>query len=99
MPNCIIKFGKILEICKQFAVNLINEDGNIPRRGVVPTFSDLEVIALSFTVEALGVDSENYLFSRLEKECPNVIANLISHRQFNTRENSRLPLGKKFAGG
>ncbi len=40
--------------------------GNIPRRGVVPKFSDLEVIALSAIAEAFGIDSENHLFIPIE---------------------------------
>ena len=78
MHNFVAKFGKILEICKQFAGNLVNEKGNVPRRGVVPTFSDLEVVALSITAEALSIDSENYLFRRLNTECPGAIPNLIT---------------------
>lgn len=46
--------------------NLVNEFGNIPRRGVVTKFSDLEVIALSLTVEAMSINSENCLFVRLQ---------------------------------
>ena len=42
MYNLYTKFIKILEICKQFSQNLVNEAGNIPRRGPVPKFSDLE---------------------------------------------------------
>ena len=43
MHNFVTKFRKILEICKQFAGNLVNEKGNVPRCGVVPIFSDIEV--------------------------------------------------------
>ncbi|MGL5920396.1 MAG: IS982 family transposase, partial [Bacteroidales bacterium] len=46
MHNLYVIFGKYLEICKQFAGDLVNELGNINRRGVVPKFSDLEVISL-----------------------------------------------------
>ena len=53
MHNFIIKFGKILDIFKEFAGNRVNEFGNVPRRGVVPKFSDLEVLALSATAEVL----------------------------------------------
>ena len=70
MRNFVTKFGKILEICKKFPGNQVNEKGNVPRCGVVPTFSDLEVVALSITAEALSIDSENYLFKRLNTECP-----------------------------
>ena len=44
---------------------VVNELGNIPRPGVVPRFSDLEVVALSLTAEHLSIDSENNLFDRL----------------------------------
>ena len=49
MYNLYTIFVKILEICKQFSENLVNESGNVPRRGPVPKFSDLEVVALSLT--------------------------------------------------
>ena len=38
MHNLYTKFVKILEICKQFSENLVNESGNVPRRGPVPKF-------------------------------------------------------------
>ena len=72
----------------------LNEKGNVPRRGVVPTFSDLEVVALSITAEALSIDSENYLFKRLNTECPGVIPNLITRRQYNQRRKKTMMLGE-----
>lgn len=45
MHNFFVKFGKILDVCKSFSKDMVNENGNVPRRGVVPRFSDLEVIA------------------------------------------------------
>ena len=44
MYNLYTKFVKILEKCKQFSENLVNESGNVPRRCPVPKFSDLEVV-------------------------------------------------------
>ena len=44
MHNLYTKFVKILGICKQFSNNLVNEQGNIPRRGPVSKFSDLEIL-------------------------------------------------------
>jgi hypothetical protein len=63
----------------------INQKGNYIRRGTIPRFSDLEVIALSLTAECLGIDSENYLFSKLNKEYKVAFANMISRRQYNDR--------------
>ena len=84
MHNLYANFVKILEICKNFSINLVNELGNIPRPGVVPRFSDLEVVVLSLTAEHLSIDSENNLFDRL-KEYKTEMPNLISRRQFNDR--------------
>lgn len=64
MHNIYAIFGKILEICKQNAGNLTKELRYIKQGGVVPKFSDLEVMDLSLTVEILSIDSENNLFSR-----------------------------------
>ena len=85
MRNFITNFVRILGICKDFAGNRVNEHGNVPRCGVVPKFSDLEVIALGITAESFGFDSENLLFYRLHHECKEDLPNLISRRQFNAR--------------
>jgi hypothetical protein len=85
MRNFIANFDRILGICKTFAGSRVNELGNIPRRGVVPKFSDIEVVALSITAEAFNFDSENFLFHRLHNECKDDLPHLISRRQFNAR--------------
>ena len=85
MYNLYTKFVKILEICKQFSENLVNESGNVPRCGPVPKFSDLEVVALSLTAETESIDSEKWLFNYKLQEYKDSIPNLISRRQFNDR--------------
>ena len=94
MHNFHAIFRKILEICKQFSYDLVNTEGNSRRRGVVPRFSDIEVIALSLTAETLSIDSENYLFRKLA-ESKKEIPNLISRRQFNDRRKSTSELCEK----
>lgn len=88
MHNFIVKFAQILEIYKKFA-------GNRPHCGVVPKFSDLEVIALSATAEAFGFDSENYLFMRLNAEKEESLRNLITRRQYNQRRKLTAVLGEE----
>ncbi len=95
MCNLYTKFVKFLEICKHFSKDLVTESGNIRRPGPVPRFSDLEVVALSITAEAFSIDSENYLFNRMNKECPNAIPNLISRRQYNQRRKLTMALGEE----
>lgn len=84
MPNLYAIFAKLLNIYKQVAGNLVNESGNVPRRGVVPRFSDLEIVALNMTSEAAGIDSESLLFAKLQ-EYKLEFPNLISRRQYNDR--------------
>ena len=95
MYNLLTKFVKILEICKQFSENLVNEFGNIPRRGPVPKFSDLEVVALSLTAEAESIDSEKWLFDYKLQEYKDKFPNLISRRQFNDRRKKTAGLCEK----
>jgi hypothetical protein len=85
MHNLRTNSDKMLEICKQIGKGFTNIQGNIPRPGVVPRFSDLEVIALSLTAESLSIDSENLLFSKLESDYKGDFPNLISRRQYNDR--------------
>lgn len=95
MYNFIAKFGKILDIFKEFAGNRVDKNGNRPHCGVVPKFSDLEVIALSATAEAFGFDSENYLFKRLNAEKADAFPNLITRRQYNQRRKLTARLGEE----
>ena len=85
MHNLYTKFVRILEICKRFSYNLVNERGNIVRRGPIPKFSDLEVVALSLAAESESIDSEKWLFDHRLQEYKAQIPNLISRREFNDR--------------
>ncbi len=64
MHNIKTNFDKILVVIKDILGDEINEKVNYLRRGTRHRFSDIEVIALSLTAECLGIDSENYLFSK-----------------------------------
>ena len=85
MHNIKANFDKIIEVIKEIIVDEIDSKGNYLRRGTKPKFSDIEVIALSLTAECLSIDSENYLFAKLNKEYLKDFENLISRRQYNDR--------------
>lgn len=91
MHNLKANFDKILKTITPFTKNLVNNLGNVPRRGVVPKFSDLEVIALSLTAEAVSIDSQNYLFYLL-KGYQSEFKNMISRRCYNDRTKFLEPL-------
>ena len=95
MHNLKTNFDKILNICKLHSKGLVNEFGNVPRKGTVPKFSDLEVIALSMTSEALSIDSENLLFLKLNTDYKNDFPDIISRRQYNDRRKQSFNLQKE----
>lgn len=82
MHNLYTKFVKILKTCKLFSENLVNELGNIPRRGPIPKFSDLEVVAFSLSAETESIDSAKWLFAYRLQEYKDKFPTLISCRQF-----------------
>lgn len=85
MHNIKTNFDKIIVVIKDILQVEINDKGNYKRRGTVPKFSDIEVMALSLTAECLSIDSENYLFSKLNNEYSDAFKNMISRRQYNDR--------------
>ena len=63
----------------------------MPRPGVVPRFADPEVVALGMAAEAIGIDSEFLLFSKL-KEYRRKMPHLIFRWQYNDRHKPTVPL-------
>ena len=95
MHNLKVNSNKALNTCKLHSDELVNELGNVQRRGTKPQFSDSEVIALSMTSEALSIDSENLLFSKLRTDYKNDFPTLISRRQYNDRRKNCFILQKE----
>ena len=86
-------FDKVLSIVNELITHrsyLLN--GNVLRPGPKPKFTDVDVIALSLTVECMGIDSENLLFSKLNTDYKADFPHLISRRQYNDRRKSLFEL-------
>lgn len=88
MHNIKANFDKIFRVVKNILQEKTDENQNFKRRGTIPLFSDTEVVSLSLTAECLGIDSENLLFSKLNKEYRQDFVNLISRRQYNDRRKA-----------
>ena len=88
MHNLRLKFDKILVIVKQSLENVLDETGNIPKRGKKPNFSDAEVITLSLLSECLMYDSENYLFAMMHKNYKSQFPHLIERSRYNRRRRA-----------
>jgi hypothetical protein len=85
MHNLKSNFDKFLNITKSFYQGSIDADGNYyfyPRK---PKMSDCEIITLSVVGEAIGIDSENYLFGKIKSDHIHDFPNLIHRSRFNRR--------------
>ena len=69
--------------------------GNLLRPGPKPKFTDIQVIALSITAECLSIDSELYLFHKIECDYKDAFPDIISRRQYNDRRKALCKLTDK----
>ena len=85
MHNIKTNFDKILNSTKSFYEGSIDADGNYYFFPNKPKMSDFEIIALSVVGEAIGIDSENYLFGKIKSDHIHDFPNLIHRSRFNRR--------------
>lgn len=91
--HCIrANFDKILLVLKQCFGSESFVEGNVPRRGTKPRFTDIEIVALSLTAESMGIDSELYLFNLLQTSYREQFPTLIGRRQYNHRRRALFPI-------
>lgn len=84
MHDLKTNFDKIFQITNLVLSNyLIN--GNIKIYRHKPKMSDIEIITLSVCQEALGIDSENYFWSKLKSDYSKEFPNLIHITRYNLR--------------
>ncbi len=85
MHNLKTNFDKILNITKSFFKDSLDADDNYYFYPKKPKMSDCEIITLSMPGEALGIDSENYLFGKIKSDHMDDFPNLIDRSRFNRR--------------
>jgi len=85
MHNLKTNFDKFLSITKYFFADCINEFGNFQPYPKKPKMSDSEIIALSLTGESIGIDSENYFWTKLQTDYSSFFPNLIERSRYNRR--------------
>lgn len=95
MHNIKTNFGRFYRICKAFFEEEADSRGNLQYYPRSPKMADLQVISLSCTMEALGIDSENLLWSKIKTDYPNLFAGLICRTRFNRRRRRLQPYIRK----
>lgn len=91
MHNLKTNFDKFLNITKSVFKDQINSLGNFRSYPNTPKMSDIEILALSNAAESIGIDSENYLFSKLNTDYLDDFPLLINRTNFNRRRKRLFP--------
>ena len=85
MHNIKTNFRRFYGICKELFDKEIDEKKNFQFYPASPKMNDLEVVSLACCMEALGIDSENLLWSKLKTDYVSSFPNLIDRSRFNRR--------------
>lgn len=91
MHNIRTNFNKFYGICKELFKTETGSKKNFQFYPVQPKMNDLEIVSLACCMEALGIDSENHLWSKLKKDYASAFPNLIDRSRFNRRRKRLTP--------
>jgi len=86
MHNLESNFEKILEIAKTCFVDKVNQHDNFETYPRLPKCSDLAIIALAISADAIGIDSENYLYGKLRTDYPILFKQFPDRCNYNRRK-------------
>lgn len=95
MHNIKLNFDKVLQTIKSLNLDCFNSSGNLTKTGKVSKFSDLEVISLAITSEYMSLDSENWLFNKIQSDYSRDFANIIDRTRYNRRRRQLFPFIEK----
>lgn len=85
MHNLQSNLHKIQNVVSGYFQLDVDLNGNFTFYPNRPNVSDIEIIALSITMEAIGITSENLLFSKLQSDYPILFSHFPNRRNFNKR--------------
>lgn len=95
MHNLRTNFVRFYRLCKDLFKDEAVEGHNFQHYPVSPKMNDLEIIALSCCMEALSIDSENLLWSKLKTDYADQFPRLIDRSRFNRRRKRLQPYMEK----
>lgn len=91
MHNLKTNFDIIFNIVNATLCDHLNDDGNLQFYPNKPKMSDCQVITMSILAESLGIDSENYLWSKLKKDYREAFPNIPHLVRYNARRKRLAP--------
>ena len=91
MHNLKSNFDKFLAITKSTFKDVINEHNNFFFYPRIPKLSDCEIVALSLSAEAIGIDSESYFYGKILTDHRNDFPSLPHRCNYNRRRRRLSP--------
>lgn len=85
MGDLKANFDKILPIIKQTLADKLNSDGNLQFYPNKPVWPDSYVITFALLQEALNIDSERWLWGKLQNDYSNDFPSLPHRTRYNSR--------------
>ena len=80
-----------MQTIKSLNIPDFDDNGNIPKPGIDPLFTDLEVISLLIVAEYMSLDSENWLFNKIKRDYAEDFPHLIDRTRYNRRKRQLFP--------
>jgi hypothetical protein len=91
MHNLKTNFDKFFQQINITLSDMLSSDGNFKHYPSKPKLSDNAILALNLCSEALGIDSENYFWSKLKTDHSTDFPVLIDRCNYNRRKKSLAP--------
>ena len=85
MHNLKTNFDEIYKIVKSSLSDKLNSEDNLQFYPRKQKMNDCSIITFPICAESLGIDSENYLWSKLKKDYSKDFPDLIDRSNFNKR--------------
>lgn len=95
MHNIKSNFDKVFHTIKSLNLPDFGDHGNVIRPGISPLFTDIEVISLALTAEYMSLDSENWLFKKIQTDYKEGFPHIIDRTRFNRRKRQLFPFIEK----
>ena len=88
MHDLRTSYKKCMKLLRMSCQKLFEYDGKTNTRKYTnkPILSDIEVVCLAITAEALQIDSENLLWSKLKTDYPDLFQVLPHRTRYNARK-------------
>lgn len=91
MHNLKTNFDKFLLLINKNLSDILLSDGNFKSYPHKPKLPDNSILALTLCSESLGIDSENYFWSKLKSDHAHDFPILIDRSNFNRRKKNLAP--------